>query len=205
MPSRPTGGSKRDRRNRSFGRETELRRRPAGSRAARRTVLIVTNGERTEVDYFTALRAEPWVTANKVTVKLKKGDPLAVVLRAASIRDDDEYDEAWAVCDADEFKIGTAVDTAHDHAVELVLSAPCFEVWLILHYKDGCPAFDNATQVGTHLKKIVPDWDKATLNFGVFRDGVDRAVTNAKRLDDPPANPSTAVWRLVESLRSPAD
>ena len=46
---------------------------------------------------------------------------------------------------------------------------------------------------------------KTTLNFADFRDGIDKAIARAKRLGEPPdANPSTAVWRLIESLKSNA-
>ena len=57
-----------------LNRETNLRRR-SGTRVERRSVLIVTNGNRTEVDYFEAVRMESWVTAGKVKVKFEKGDP----------------------------------------------------------------------------------------------------------------------------------
>jgi hypothetical protein len=170
-------------------------------------VLIVTNGSRTEVDYFEALRFEPWVTADKVRVKFEPGEPATIVARAAAIRDDSEYDEAWAVCDADEFDVRAAMERAltendPERPLTLALSVPCFEVWLILHLSDGCPGFNNAAQVGTHLKRLIASWDKRALNFDLFRAGVSDAVTRAQRLGDPPdANPSTAVWRLVESLR----
>lgn len=51
--------------NAGFGRETNLRRQ-VNTRRERRSVLVVTNGVSTEVDYFDALRREPWVTADKV-------------------------------------------------------------------------------------------------------------------------------------------
>lgn len=203
MPSKPPQYDGRRRQNRRFRRETDLRRRPPGTREQRRTVLIVTNGTRTEVDYFEALRTEVWVTAHKVKVKFEKGDPVAVVLRAAVIRDDDEYDETWAVCDVDEFEIKPAQEGARVRKVDLALSVPCFEVWLILHLANGCPGFNNATQVGAHLKRLMPSWDKKTLRFSDFRDGVLDAAIRARRLGEPPeANPSTAVWRLIESLRA---
>lgn len=51
------------------------------------------------------------------------------------------------------------------------------------------------------MKKFVARWDKTRLDFEDFRAGVHDAVAYAKRLGDPPkANPSTSVWRLVESL-----
>jgi hypothetical protein len=167
----------------------------------------VTNGIRTEFDYFEALRFEPWVTADKVKVKFESGEPAVIVTRAAAIRDDNEYDEAWVVCDMDEFAVRAAMDRAviensPERPLTLALSVPCFEVWLILHLSDRCPGFNNATQAGAHLKKLLPSWNKRKLNFGDFQTGVFRAMMCAKRLGDPPdANPSTAVWQLIESLR----
>ena len=167
---------------------------------------MVTNGIRTEVDYFDALRKEPWITADKVTVKFESGEPIAVVLRAAKIRDDNAYDEAWAVCDVDEFATEAAIAAAVQREVELALSLPSFEIWLILHVSEGCPGFNNAAQTGRHLKSLLPNWEKTRLKFADFRSGVFDAVVRAKRLGEPPdANPSTAVWRLIESLRNPPE
>jgi len=112
VPSSPTRDGRRAGKGRGFTRETDLQRRPPGTRAERRTVLILTNGARTEFVYFEALRKEPWVTAHKVKVKYEKGGPAAVVLRAAAIRDDNGYDEAWVVCDVDEFYVRPAQEIA---------------------------------------------------------------------------------------------
>lgn len=56
--------------------------------------MIVTNGIKTELDYFKSLKYEPWVTADKVTPKFAAGAPAAVVRRAAEIQADNAYDEA---------------------------------------------------------------------------------------------------------------
>lgn len=192
-------------RNSEFRRETNLLRR-VDTRQERRSVLVVTNGVSTEVDYFDSLRREPWVTADKVKVKFVSGEPAAIVLSAARIRDENAYDEAWVVCDVDEFDIKAAVVTATERGVELTLSLPCFEIWLILHLSEGCPRFNNATQAGRHLKSLLPSWEKTGLKFSDFSAGVSDAVVRAKRLGEPPdANPSTAVWRLIESLRNPEE
>jgi len=196
----------RGQRGKGFSRETNLRR-AADTREERRSVLILTNGSRTEVDYFKALRHETWITADKVTPRFEAGAPAAVVKRAAEIRADNAYDEAWVVCDVDEFDVQRAITQAQkDDYVELALSQPCFEVWLILHLKPGCPWFANATKVGEHLEKILPHWDKAAIRFSDFSAGVLNARDHAKGLGEPPdANPSTAVWRVIESLRAAPD
>jgi hypothetical protein len=175
------------------------------TREERWSVLIVTNGSKTDLDYFKALRKEPWVTADKITPKFEAGAPAAVVERAAGIRADSAYDEAWVVCDVDEFDVEPAIAKAaeHDH-VKLALSQPCFEVWLILHLKPGCPGFNDAAQAGAHLKRLLAHWDKASLRFSDFSAEVHTASDRAKGLGEPPeANPSTAVWRVIESLRAP--
>ena len=94
----------RGQRSKGFSRETNLDR-AADIREERRSVLILTNGSKTELDYFKALRNEAWVTADKVTPKFEAGAPASVVKRAAEIRADNAYDEAWVVCDVDEFDV----------------------------------------------------------------------------------------------------
>jgi hypothetical protein len=80
-------GRTRDRQQRGqrFSRETNLRR-GVDTREERRSVLIVTNGRDTEIDYFAALRREPWITADKISPKFINGAPAKVVIRAAEIR-----------------------------------------------------------------------------------------------------------------------
>ena len=102
MPTRRGVSTRGASRRTGFSRETDLTRR-VDLRPQRKTFLIVTNGERTEVDYFNALRREPWITAGKVLVRFEAGEPAAVVRYAAALRAQDDYDEAWAVCDLDEY------------------------------------------------------------------------------------------------------
>jgi RloB-like protein len=201
MPTKGRRAEARTRRPRpGFPRETDLRRR-IDIRDEGRSILIVTNGERTEVDYFNGIKEEPWITATKVIVKFQRGEPAAVVLRSAVMRDENDYDEAWVVCDVDQYDVTLAIADAKARQVELTLSVPCFEVWLILHLSESCPGFNDCPQADRHLKGLLPSWDKTSLRFSDFRAGVFHAVARAKRLGDPPdANPSTAVWRVIESL-----
>jgi hypothetical protein len=207
MPSKrasSSGTSPRPRRGR-FSRETDLTRL-SETRNEFRSVLIVTNGKSTEVNYFTAVKSESWISAGKVVVKFENGEPSAVVSRAAALRDENGYDEAWAVCDLDEYDVTSAIADASTRHVGLTLSVPSFEVWLILHLSEACPGFNDARQVDQFLKNILPTWDKTALRFADFEAGIPDASARAKRMGEPPnANPSTAVWRLIESLARTAD
>src|SRR5260370_38724223 len=154
---------------RGFPRETDLTRR-VNTRDEGRSVLIVTNGERTEVDYFNGMKKETWITAVKVIVKFEAGEPAVVVLRAAAMRDENDYDEAWVVCDVDEYDVTSAMTNAKTRQVELALSVPCFEVWLILHLSEKCPGFNDCTQADRYLKGLLPSWDKTALRFSDYHD-----------------------------------
>lgn len=176
--------------------------RSVDTRDQRWTVLILSNGARTEVDYFKALKLSGLPSiGKKVTAKFRNGTPYDTVRAAAEVQEYSDFDEAWAVCDVDTFDVTTAIELAADKGVGLALSQPCFEVWLIFHKTDSCSSFDNADQARRVLGKHVPSWDKTNLNFADFIDGIPDAVVRARKREEPPgANPSTAVWRVIVSL-----
>lgn len=180
--------------------ETSLSRK-RNIRQQRDSLLVVTNGRCTESQYFEALRREPWVaTTLRVTVRCVA--PLALVTEAEALRDANDYDHVWAVCDVDEFDVSEAIENAVTAGVGLALSKPCFEVWLIFHKSDRCPGLNGASQAHDRLRKLVPSWRKERVDFADFRDGISVAVERAKKRGEPPdANPSTAVWRVIECVR----
>ncbi|MER7165504.1 hypothetical protein ABT336_05410 [Micromonospora sp. NPDC000207] len=104
--------------------------------------------------------------------------------------------------------LGLAIFTSHDAALlgsidtEEILHRD--EIWLILHHENCTRYLENAKRARDHLRRLVEGWDKTKLAFAGFRDGVDTATAYARALGEPPdANPSTAIWRLVEELRDP--
>lgn len=164
-------------------------------------MLAVTNGESTERAYLEALRREPWLQQRLVVV-VEKGSPIDAVRGAARRRDDNDFDQAYVVCDVDQYPIAGPTGEARRHNVTLLWSNPCFEVWLVLHHGDCSRYLESAGKAGDLLRAHVKNWNKTKLDFDAFRDGICAAVDRARKLDDPPeANPSTAVWRLVETLR----
>jgi hypothetical protein len=176
--------------------------RTVGTREQRWTVLILSNGERTEIDYFNAFKISGLLSPDKVvTVKFRNGTPYDTVRAAAEVQAYSDYDEAWAVCDVDTFDVEAAIAQSADSAVGLALSQPCFEVWLIFHKSDSCSPFDNADQARRALRRLIPSWNKSNLNFADFVEGVPDAVVRAQKRGEPPrANPSTAVWKVIVSL-----
>jgi hypothetical protein len=204
MPrKRETEGRQRRPRYLAFSRDTDLTRK-VESRDEFRSMLVATNGRCSEVDYFDGIKAEKWVTVGKLVVQFINADPVSLVIRVAAIRHENDYDEAWAVCDLDEFDVTSALLEASARSVGLSLSVPSFEVWLILHVSAACSGFNDAKQAGQYLKNILPNWNKTQLQFSDFQAGIWLAMARAKQLGEPPeANPSTAVWKVIESLAKP--
>lgn len=93
---------------------------------------------------------------------------------------------------------------AKQGGVQLALSTPCFEVWLILHHTVWRRSFQSADEARKELERLLPGWRKAGTSFDDFRDGVASACGRARDLDpsgeDHMKNPSTSVWKLVEKF-----
>lgn len=114
-----------------------------------------------------------------------------------------DFDEVWCVFDVDDFDIRRAQDEARRHRVQLGVSNPCFELWLLLHHTDCRDHLSGYQQAAARLRRHVPRYDKTDLRFADYEHGVDDAVNRARRLDGGPGecpNPSTGVWRLAQQI-----
>ncbi|WUR53961.1 RloB family protein [Actinomadura citrea] len=195
----------RDKRSsRPFSTRTDLRRRPGGTRAERRSLLILCEGK-TEKQYFVGMRTG---AGPQLHVDAPDCDHVAVV-REAKRRGTEEYDEIWCVLDTelDERLVTEILTEAQGTDVHIALSSPSFELWLILHLKYCSRPFQTAKEAERVLRELVPGWSKSATRFDDFKEGVEDACDRARRLHDGegrPPNPSSAVWRLVESIRKPA-
>lgn len=178
----------------------DKKRENSQSRSGRRRelrpghVLIVTGGRCTETAYFNGLAR---ARGARVKVRQKTDSPKNLVRYAKRIFTEDEYDSVWCVVDVDDFDIEAARTEAALQGVELAVSEPCFELWLILHFTDHRGHVGNGKAACKLLAEHLPAYDKK-LDFAAFDDGVEMAIKHAKEL--PPGNPSTDVWRLVELL-----
>lgn len=189
-----------------------MRGRPARSgrrppfREPRIRLLVVCNGQRTELDYFRGLKAYLGNPAVQIRFKVKVCAPRDLVEHAREIAPagEDEFDEVWCVVDSDEFDLKPAVALAAKLDVRLAVSNPCFELWLLLHHQDCEAPLCHEEAVRRQLIKHVPRYEKNDLRFPDFEPGVENALRRAKRLDPTDRNhgcdPSSGVWRLVQLM-----
>ncbi len=88
---------------------------------------------------------------------------------------------------------------------EMLLSNPCFEIWLLLHIKDQKTAIKTDALI-KELKKIAPAWKNYNKSAftdtqqSFLKDNTDVAVIRAKDLREF-QNPSTGIYKLIEMLK----
>jgi hypothetical protein len=169
-------------------------------------MLIFCGGIRTERDYFEGVKGAYHRLTISIIVRGSGVVPDQLVRAAAAYRDrrPDSYDEVWCIIDVDEFEVSAAVLEAGRRGVNLAISNPCFELWLLLHHAERTAYCSGYAEVVRLLKKHVRAYDKARIRFVDFADGLADAIGRARKLDATgenwQRNPSTSVWRLVEQI-----
>ncbi len=159
-------------------------------------MLVVSGGEKTESQYFSGLRLARRVP---ITVKCKADAPHNLVKYAAKLRDQyrEEFQAVWCVVDVDNFDIPLAMRLADSMKVNLAVSNPCFELWLLLHFADHRAHVADYRAARDLLARHVPAYDKK-LDYAAFDPGIEDAIARAALLG--PDNPATDVGRLVDAV-----
>lgn len=207
-------------RRRPIERARPLERRP-GRRQPRRTILIICEGERTEPDYLNALKREGWVREQAaIDLRVESGrgrsSPSELVNRAINARDDDalrggELDEVWCVFDVEDPRsnprLPDIVKEAERRGIKLAISNPCFEVWLILHFRDHTSWIDVHNAI--ERRRELDDSKGKEVDPKKYMQCVRDAVERARALDDrhrlsgtrfPDNNPSSGMYLLIDSI-----
>jgi hypothetical protein len=176
----------------------------------------VCEGVVTEVAYFEGLRdhlrAIP-VDLAKCDIDGVGRDPLSVVKEAVRRRDAARavarragdsflaYDEVWAVVDVDDHaRLEAALSEARRSGINLVVSSPCFEIWLFWHLKD-CVAEVTSAEIqarlgfGKRLPKVFPYADHPDARRRAGK--ADPEHTEPNRRGN---NPSSNVWLVVDAM-----
>jgi hypothetical protein len=187
--------------------------------------LIVTEGEKTEPNYFLALRKLLQLAAADVEILHPLGtDPLTLTREAIRIRDDRKsqakkgfaipYDEVWVVFDLEKPHDGrhklaaNAMGLPEAAGIEFAYSNPCFEFWLLLHKQFTTAPFAGCDQVVKRLEVHWKNYFKGLSPTVEFLRRIPNAVVNAERCrkhhetSGGDGNPSTMVDTLVRHLNS---
>jgi hypothetical protein len=193
--------------------------RNAAKRAAYDRILIVTEGEKTEINYFKEIRQYFRLPSAIVHVCPADGtNPLQVVKYASEYcQKMRSWERIFCVIDRDDhahyddaLRLAAELDGQHRNdekqpiAFQAIPSNPCFELWLLLHFQ--------RTEAHTHRDDVVRLLGRYMHGYQKSLDGIfestyvrlETAYENAQRLRErlerPGVNPSTDVDILVRLL-----
>ena len=175
----------------------------------------------TEYDYLSLKSREDHVRLIDVVLEGQGGVPKTIVERAAAkkkaaarharrMRDGElAYDEVWCVFDVDAHpNLQEAVIQARDNGIKLAISSPCFELWLLLHFRDH-RSHEERHEIQKRCCACVSGYSKRIpekiyrLLEGCYAEAVGRALAleawHITRGTEG-SNPSTQVHRLTERL-----
>lgn len=203
--------------------------RKLGRRASYDRILIVSEGSKTEPNYFSEIRAAYRLhTANVEVQPSKLGTaPIQVVRYARELFENGDrskniqrraFEQVYAVFDRDDhlsyfdaLKLAEALvgkfrnDAKQPVVFKAVPSRPSFELWLLLHY-ENIQAPLHRDEVMRRLKQYIPDYEKgAGRAFAITREHLALATQRAEQLAkrftayDDP-EPFTAIAALVTLL-----
>lgn len=198
-------------------------KRTAHKRTPLRIIRVLTEGAVTEPHYLTLLARK---YRHEVTVRHAKESsgsvPLTLVQRAQEeLRtsrqrrkaDGPDFDEIWCVFDTDVHpNLDRAIQAAAGSGIETAVSNPCFELWLVLHAEDRTAHIHRhdiqrrAESLGLTDGKSICEADAEELLLTNTAAAIDRArqLDSRHEANGSPAgeNPSSGVWRLVQSIES---
>ncbi len=167
------------------GKSLGTKKQKAQTREPERSFLIYCEGEVTEKTYLRGLARDLRGKPVSLRIGNTHGEPVKLVNAAIghSQKVDDPFDEVWCVLDVEAPRqhpsLGQALRTARQNGVNCVLSSPCFEVWLLLHFDQGRGAYLGSHEAAKELAKVLRGYDPKGKGFDF--DDVRRHTEKARK------------------------
>ncbi len=192
-----------------------LRARPSTHRDAR-LFIIATEGEKSEPAYFEALDRLGIVDADRfllVILRSTEGNsaPTHVVDRLSQEASKHQLmplDEKWVVVDTDRWQTNLveASQLATQRGIQLAVSNPCWEVWLLQHLDaPPVPLPTACNECERSLRVLLGGYSKQDAPAGLITsESVARATGRCRRIsavDRWPQSPGSHVGELLAALR----
>jgi hypothetical protein len=203
---------------------SKVERKKAG-RLETGSALLVCEGECTEPFYLQGLLKYFGINAANVEIieGQSKSNAVAVVNRARQRFDQMPRDRVFIIIDAEQKDLQQAIKLCRiplqrankkkglpEIRIEPIVSTPCFEVWLLLHFRYCDQPFSCFADVELELRASLPDYSKADprifLKVG-GGEGLEHALLHTARLrvalaETDSHSPATDMDKLVDALRA---
>ncbi|MFI9559749.1 RloB family protein [Nonomuraea endophytica] len=189
-------------------------RRQAERRLELRTIVVFCEGRNSEPDYINGLKKLAHIaenTALSIQIHPDHGVPLTLVRRAVEYNKDPEVDECWCLFDVEwplnHPNLAQAVNLAQSNDINLAISNPCFEIWLMLHHQ-ACGAFMDTESAERSSRRLDRRPGKS-IDAETYMPMRKKAARHAERLDVrhdqngtvfPHNNPSSGMYKFLWSL-----
>lgn len=209
-------------------RQQKQLQRKLGRRGSYDRILIVSEGSKTEPNYFNEIRVHCRLhTANVAVQSSKLGtQPIQVVQHAKTLLEQGDrpkniqpraFEKVYVVFDRDDhvsyfnaLQLAESLDgklkndAKQSVRFRAIPSVPSFELWLLLHYED-IQAPLHRDEVMHRLKQYIPGYEKGVRGaFETTREhlavATQRAETLAARFDAFKGEPYTAIVEVVKLL-----
>lgn len=182
-------------------------------------VLIVCEGTKSEPNYFDDMVDRSRLSTANIVIDGFGFDPRRLVATAKRLEKEDRqlgdsYDVVYCVFDRDQHAhFWTASRAAQSANFKLARSWPCFEYWLVLHYRyhrrSYAPSGNRSASQNCeiHLKRLLSGYKKGMAGLYRYLEGrLETAKSNAKRALSHAEttgvhDPSTEVHLLVAYLQ----
>lgn len=188
-------------------------------------VLIVCEGEKSEPHYLQAIRDHYKLSPVNIEIDPNSdSSPISVInyakerIKASA---DDPYDHVYCVIDRDthaDFERAMndiAKHRSKETKLHAIVSYPCFEYWILLHYAYVTKPFGISGEspcqelIRTELKNYIPDYEKgdASIMTNLVRTQLEVALNYAQRAEKEAerrgtADSSTQFHQLINFLKA---
>lgn len=187
-------------------------------------ILIVSEGTKTEPNYFKAFRSfNRGTIVYDIEVKGEADNTINVVDKAIELKNKGDYDSVWAVFDKDSFpdkNFNAAIIKAEQKGIGCAWSNEAFELWYLYHFvnrvtamsrKEYEQAISDAVNKSPNYKskkaykyqKKDPNNYQIMTTYGSMEDAIKYAEAQSLKYTDnrfATHNPCTMVYKLVRLL-----
>lgn len=190
-------------------RNTSLRKRQV-NKQEKEVILVVCEGKKTEVNYLRQLK--DYLKLNNVQIDIfssKNSDPSEVVNFAKEKNKSHSYDKVYCVFDKDTHSnFNKARKECKQCNFEAIISNPCFEFWILLHFTYTTANFhtDNKNSpcdklINNYLKTHIKDYSKDYNFTSIIKDKLNTAIKNAQKANkEAESNDYTSSYTLMDKL-----
>lgn len=96
-----------------------------------------------------------------------------------------------------------------DNNIEIVTSAPTFEIWYVMHYRNNKLKFQTSKEVKRELQNINGTYTESMNMYKIIKDSTDNARSTAQSFEQQiirnkedllSSNPHTSIYKILDAI-----